>query len=58
MKKFKGWFIALFIIILIIIVLWVIKTPIAASYLSAKLKTDVSISNIGFSMRDNLQPDG
>ena len=49
MKKFKGWFIALFIIILIIIVLWVIKTPIAASYLSAKLKTDVSISNIGFS---------
>jgi len=46
MKKYKGGFIAIFIIILIIVVLWIIKTPITAAYLSRKLKTDVRISNI------------
>jgi len=49
MKKFKGWFIALVIIILVIVVLWIIKTPLTASYLSNKLKTDVSISNMSVS---------
>jgi len=51
MKKFKSWFIAFFIIIVAIIILWVIKTPIAASYLSSKLKTDVSMSNLGVSTK-------
>jgi hypothetical protein len=46
MKKIKKWFLAFFLIILIIAVLWAIKTPIAASYLSWKLKTPVSISKV------------
>ena len=51
MKKHSPWFIALFVIILIVVVVWVIKTPIIASYLSNKLKTDVSMSNIAVSTK-------
>ncbi len=51
MKKYSPWFIALFAIIVIVVALWVIKTPIIASYLSNKLKTDVSISNIAISTK-------
>ena len=51
MKKFKGLFIALFAIILLIVVLWVIKTPIIASYLSNKLKTEVSMTSIAISAK-------
>jgi hypothetical protein len=49
MKKYKGWILVFFIIILTIFILWIIKTPLIASYLSKKLKTDVSISSIGIS---------
>ncbi|NGX52432.1 MAG: hypothetical protein KR126chlam5_00730 [Candidatus Anoxychlamydiales bacterium] len=51
MRKHSPWFIALFAIILIVVVVWVIKTPIIASYLSSKLKTDVSMSNIAVSTK-------
>ncbi|NGX30191.1 MAG: hypothetical protein KR126chlam4_00238 [Candidatus Anoxychlamydiales bacterium] len=51
MKKYSPWFIALFVIILIVVVVWIIKTPIIASYLSNKLKTDVSMSNIAISTK-------
>ncbi|NGX34166.1 MAG: hypothetical protein K1060chlam1_00516 [Candidatus Anoxychlamydiales bacterium] len=51
MKKYSPWFIALFVIILVVVVVWIIKTPIIASYLSNKLKTDVSMSNIAISTK-------
>jgi len=51
MKKYSPWFIALFAIILLVVIVWIIKTPILASYLSNKLKTDVSMSNIAISTK-------
>ncbi len=46
MKKYKSWFIALLLILLIVIILWVVKIPLTASCLSRKLKTDVGISKV------------
>lgn len=54
MKKFKGWLIFIFILIFLVVVFWVIKTPIVASYLSSKLKTEVTISNVVFSKNQIL----
>jgi hypothetical protein len=51
MKAFRKIAIVFTSIIIGIVGIWVIKTPIIASYLSAKLKTDVSMSGISISTK-------
>ena len=49
MKKYGIWIISFFIIIVILVALWFLKEPIASTYLSYKLKTNVTISSINVS---------
>lgn len=51
MKILKYFVFILFIIICIFIFLWLIKTPITASYLSKKLKTGVVISKVSIASK-------
>ncbi|NGX55963.1 MAG: hypothetical protein K1060chlam5_00197 [Candidatus Anoxychlamydiales bacterium] len=51
MKKFKPFIIAIVAIFAVVIFVWIIKGPLISSYLTSKLKTNVSIKsvNLGFS---------
>jgi len=52
MKKTKGWiFVFLIAIVSILMLFWIIKTPLISSYLSNKLKTNVTLSKVSFSFK-------